>query len=123
MSGGRQRVVVEHPRARQARVTRWSVARDIGEQTELGELFVRSLVRAQLRQALRAAGIVLVIVAGGPLLLAGVPGAARLRLLGLPASWLLLALCVQPVWIATAFWQVRRAERIEEEFARVVERS
>ncbi|GAB3674294.1 hypothetical protein GCM10027589_44270 [Actinocorallia lasiicapitis] len=119
----RERVVVAHPRAQQARVARWRLARDIGEQTELGAVFVRSLIRAQLVQALRTVGVVAAVVGGLPLLLAYVPVLARWRLFGLPVSWLLLALCVQPVWIVTGFWHVRRAERIEADFARMVESS
>lgn len=55
------------------------------------------------------------VVTGLPALLALVPAVARARLGGVPLSCIVLALGIQPVWIAVAFRQLRRAERAERE--------
>jgi uncharacterized membrane protein (DUF485 family) len=99
------------------------VVRDIDEQTELGAVYVRSLMRAQLRLALVTSLIVLTVVGGLPLLFALVPKLSGLRILGVPVPWLVLALCIPPVWIVTAAWHVRQAERTERDFTEIVERS
>jgi hypothetical protein len=99
------------------------VTRDLDEQTALGAVYVRWLVRAQLRLALFTSLIMVMAFGGLPLAFVVVPGLYRLRLLGVPLPWLVLALCVQPVWILTAAWHVRRAERTERDFTEVVERS
>lgn len=122
MSG--QRIVVTSPRTGAARVRgRWPVSRELGEQTELGAVLLSSLMRAQLRQAWLTCGVVVGVTGIMPVLFAVVPWLARGRVAGVPVSWLVLGLCVQPVWIVVSFWQVRRAERLEDEFTRVVERS
>lgn len=119
-----RRVTVTSPRTHAARVPRrWPVARDLDEQTELGAVYTRALMRAQLRLALCTVGIVAAVVAGLPLAFALAPPLGRARLWGMPVPWLVLGLCVQPIWIATAGRHVWRAERIEREFVELVERS
>jgi hypothetical protein len=100
----------------------WSIADDLDEQTELGTLFARALVRAQLRVAAATVAVVAPLVAGLPLLLDLVPAAGRARLHGVPVSWLVLALGIQPVWVLTGARHVRRAERVERDFVRLVGR-
>ncbi|MDL4771154.1 MULTISPECIES: hypothetical protein [Thermomonosporaceae] len=100
----------------------WSIADDLDEQTELGALFARALVRAQLRAAAATVAIVAGVVAGLPLLLDVTPALCRARLHGVPVSWLVLALGIQPVWVLTGARHVRRAERIERDFVRLVGR-
>jgi hypothetical protein len=119
-----RRVPVTSPRTRAPRTVRhWPVTRDLDEQTELGAVYVRSLMRAQLRLALLTSLIMVVALGGLPAVFTVVPGLSRSRLLGVPLPWLVLALCVQPVWIVTAAWHVRQAERTERDFTDVVERS
>ncbi|MCP2338435.1 hypothetical protein [Actinomadura rupiterrae] len=99
----------------------WNIAADLDEQTELGAVYVRTLVRAQLRTAFGTGGIVLAVVAALPLLeLAS--GPARGRMLGLPLPWLLLAAGIQPLWILAARRQARLAESAEHDFVRLVSR-
>ncbi|MBW8480888.1 hypothetical protein [Actinomadura parmotrematis] len=132
--GGTRRVLVTSPRTERACSERaavrartgghgWSLAHDLDEQTELGAVFARTLIRAQLRCALLAGGTVAAVLAVLPALLVWEPVLGRRRLLGVPLPWLLLALAVQPVWIAVAARHVRQAERIEAEFAALVDRS
>lgn len=79
---------------------------------------VPALIRAQLRTALGTGAVVLTVLAGLPALLALVPELARTRVHGLPLPGLVLAFGVQPVWIAVALRQLRRAERAERELPR-----
>ncbi|GAA3509057.1 hypothetical protein [Actinomadura keratinilytica] len=120
-----RRVAVSNPRTHRARRgpvgTGWSIARDLDEQTELGAVYARALIRAQLRSALLTAGAVLTAIIGLPLLLTLVPALARARVHGVPLAWPLLVLGVQPVWIILAVRQLWRAERTEREFARFVD--
>ncbi|MBO2452506.1 hypothetical protein J4573_35820 [Actinomadura barringtoniae] len=130
-----RRVVVANPRTRWARSAassampdcgreaRWTMAQELDEHTELGAVFVRSLIRAQLRTALLTLAIVTAVVIGLPLLLMTMPALCRSRLYGVPLPWLGLALFVQPLWIAAAARHLRQAERTEREFARLVDRS
>ena len=109
-----RRVRVTSPRT--ARSRRTTVASEIDAQTELGEVFMRSLMRSQLRLA---AGVLLTLVltvGALPLLFATVPALQHGHLLGVPLAWLLLGGAVYPVLVALAVLYVRRAERNERDF-------
>ena len=95
----------------------------LDEQDVVGELLVRSLVRAQLGLALRV-GLALAVALGGlPLLFAVAPGTRDVQVLGLPLPWLVLAGLVYPALVAAGWAYVRVAERNERDFAELVERS
>lgn len=87
------------------------------EQTQVGELYLQGLLRAQLRLAVRVlvrgAGAVLALV----LLLAAVPGAQELRVGPVPLTWLLLGVLVYPALVVAAWVYTRAAERTERRFA------
>ncbi|GAA0557396.1 hypothetical protein [Actinomadura livida] len=87
-----------------------------------GPAEARALIRTQLRIALGTCAVVLTGVAGLPVLLAAVPAVARARVHGAPLWWLVLALGVQPVWIAVSRRQLRRAEQAERDLAGPVDR-
>ncbi|MFG2086248.1 MULTISPECIES: hypothetical protein [unclassified Spirillospora] len=87
-----------------------------------GTAEVRALIRTQLRIALGTCAIVVSTVTGLPVLLATVPAIARARVHGVPLWWLVLALGVQPLWIAVSRCQLRRAERAERDLTRPVGR-
>ncbi|WP_067884993.1 hypothetical protein [Actinomadura chibensis] len=78
-----------------------------------GPAETRALIRVQLGIALRTGAVVLAAVAGLPALLALVPAVARARADGVPVWWTVLAAGLQPLWVATALWQLKRAERAE----------
>lgn len=78
----------------------------------------RALVRAQLRIALQTAAVVLAVTAAIPALLALARGLGGIRPFGLPPSWLLPVLGVQPLWVITALVQLHRAERAERDHTR-----
>ncbi|MFP5336118.1 MAG: hypothetical protein ACLGIV_12495 [Actinomycetes bacterium] len=118
-----RRVRVTSPRMRAARrPPSRSVTRDIDEQTAIGEVYMRSLVRTQLRLAVGALTAFALSVGGLPLLFAVAPGLRSLTVLGLPAPWLLLGLLVYPLVGVTAWAYVRAAERAERDFADLVSR-
>ncbi|MDL4819916.1 hypothetical protein [Actinomadura opuntiae] len=79
---------------------------------------VRALVRAQLRIALETAAIVLAVAAAVPALPVLAPGLGRIRPFGVPLSWLLPVLVVQPLWMLAALRHLRRAERAERDLTR-----
>ena len=82
-------------------------------ESEVGQVFVRSLIRSQLRLALVVAGGFLVILAAFPALLALVPGLAETRLAGVPFGWILLGAGIYPVIGLAAWLYIRTAARNE----------
>lgn len=119
-----QRVVVTHSRTRAARPgARYGVVRDVREQTALGEVYVRGLMRAQLRLAAVVCGTVLLVLGSLPLLLTWLPSYRRLTVLGVSLPWLVLGAPVYALLVAAGALYVRRAERHEREFATRVHRS
>jgi membrane protein implicated in regulation of membrane protease activity len=71
--------------------------------------------RRQLRLALGALALLALLLLGLPLALAAAPGWDRLRLAGVPLSWLAVAVLPYPVLALLAGWQLRRAERTEQD--------
>jgi hypothetical protein len=120
-TGARARVVVTSPRTRAATRPRHPGTREIDEQTRLGEVYMRSLIRSQLRLALSVCTVVTCLVGGLPALFILAPRLGRLRLLGVPLPWLLLAGLIYPLFVACAWWYVRQAEHTERDFAELVD--
>lgn len=123
---GRQprRVTVTRSDARAARLGPGAAGRrDLHEQTQIGDLFIRSLMRAQLHLALRLGGVFGVLLALLPLLFAYVPRVRHVHVLGLPLPWLVLGVLVYPGLVAVAVVYVRQAERNEQDFVDLVDRS
>ena len=92
------------------------------EQTEVGELYLQGLLRAQLRLALTVIGVGALALLGLPLLFATVPATRSLEVLGLPFPWVVLGVLLYPAMVAVAAWYVRHAERLERSFTDVVAR-
>ncbi len=86
---------------------------EIDEQTTLGAAYVRSLMRSQLRAGLTAFGVLALTAATLPLFFGA---------LGRPVVvWTVLGFGCYPVLVLIAWWYVRRAERNERDFARLVQ--
>lgn len=114
------RVRVTGPSRRRAAVVRPAGAREIDAETELGEIFMRSLLREQLRLAARVLGLMAVTVGVLPVVFHLFPGLTDTRVSGVPLSWLLLGLLVYP-WLLLLGWRyVRRAEANERDFTDLV---
>lgn len=94
---------------------------EVEEQTEVGEVLLRGLLRAQLGISLRLAGLVVLPLAALPLLFTLVPALSEVTLLGLRLPWLVLGLLVYPVLLLVGWTHTRLAERTEQEFADAVE--
>lgn len=117
-----ERVRITSPRTVAARSrARRSNASEIDALTRLGEVYVQSLMRAQLRLAVYVVTALAVTLGGLPLLFRLVP-VGRVHLLGVPLTWLLLGFAVYPWLLVLAWWYVRRAERNEAAFEDLVER-
>lgn len=113
----RARVRVTSPRTSAARTRKVSIASEIDEQTRLGEVYITSLMRSQLRLAL---GVLLVLASTLgvlPLLFAAVPGLAGIHLLGVPLPWILLTVVAFAEIIGLGAFYVRRSERNEATFS------
>lgn len=91
-------------------------AGDIDAQTPLGDVYLGSLLRAQLGLALRILGVLAVTVGSLPLLFHLFPSLGDVDLAGVPLAWLLLGVLVYPWLIVLGVWFVRRAERNERDF-------
>lgn len=98
------------------------MTREIDAQTEVGELYMRSLLASQLRLALLVLGAVAVLLGGLPALFVLVPEVRSVEVLGLPLPWLLLGGIVYPLLIGMGWFYVRQAERTEGDFADLVDR-
>ncbi|WP_242892165.1 hypothetical protein [Actinomadura litoris] len=83
----------------------------------------RALIRVQLRAALTTGATVMIVVTGLPLLLALAPALGRLRADGVPLAWAVLALGIQPVWVAASLLHLRRAEGAERALTRQTSRT
>jgi len=113
----RQRVRVTSPRTSATRTRAVSIASEIDEQTRLGEVYITSLMRSQLRLAIGVLGVVAVTLGALPLLFWLVPGISRLDLLGIPLPWILLTVVAFAEVITLGWLYVRQAERNEHNFS------
>ncbi|WP_346622715.1 hypothetical protein [Blastococcus montanus] len=118
-----RRVRVTSPRTGAARAQRIPAAREIDAQTLLGEVYMSSLLRSQLRLALLSLAAVVVLVGGIPLFFWLLPGLSTVQVLAVPLPWLLLAFAVYPVLLVIGWLYVRAAERNERDFTDVLDRS
>jgi hypothetical protein len=94
---------------------------EIAEKTEVGDVVLRSLLSAQLRLALLVLTIFGSVLGGIPLLFVASPHLSRLKLLGIPAPWLVVGLGVFPLLWAIARLYVHFAERNEGEFVELAD--
>ena len=113
--GGRapRRVAVTSPQ------TRIALAGRRGPLVRAPRLTADELERAervrgrQLSRAITALLAVAAFLVGVPVLLDLLPQLDDVRLLGIPVSWLAVAVLPWPVLTGLAWWQLRRAENVE----------
>lgn len=120
--GPRRRVVVSRTARREVFQDDRPGGAEIDEQTAVGETYMRSLVRTQLRLALAMLAVALVPLASLPMIFALAPGVGRLSVGAVPLPWLLLGIVVYPMLVLVGWRYVRQAERNEAEFIRIVSR-
>ncbi|MEU6303786.1 hypothetical protein [Streptomyces chartreusis] len=110
----RRVVVTGPPRSRRPASGYYRPRTEIDEQTTLGHTYVRSLMRTQLRAGLTVFAVLGLLIGPLPLLFAAMPDARGLE-------WLVLGFCLYAPMVLLARWYVRRAERNERDFVRLVE--
>ncbi|HEY2044756.1 MAG TPA: hypothetical protein VGH11_18925 [Jatrophihabitans sp.] len=116
-----RRVRVVHPRtAAVRRVPSRGVLHEMGDETVLGEIYLRSLVRSQMRLGLLVCACAALTLGGTALWMALDPGLDHRHWLGMPAGWLILGIAVYPVLIGMGAYFVRHAEHNERDFAVLV---
>ncbi|KPI08730.1 hypothetical protein OK074_3517 [Actinobacteria bacterium OK074] len=109
-----RRVVVTGPPRRTPRApVHYRPRTEIDEQTTLGHAYVRSLMRSQLRAALTVLAVLVLLVGPLPLAFATIGNGGL--------EWAVLGFCLYPPLVLLARWYVRRAERNEKDFVRLVE--
>lgn len=116
-----ERVRVTGPPRGQRPRPRRSPAREIDAQSELGTLFLRSLIRTQFRLALGVITTLAVVVGGLPLLFAWFPKLGQLQVLGMPLAWVVLGFGCYPLFVVLGLVYVRAAARNERAFTDVLE--
>jgi sterol desaturase/sphingolipid hydroxylase (fatty acid hydroxylase superfamily) len=122
MAATPRRVTVVSPRTTAARTRRVAVTEEIDEQTGVGDAFMQSLIRSQLRLGLLVLAALGAVVGLLPLLFAVAPGVRNTDVLGVPLAWIVLGFLVYPVLAALGWFYVRQAEGTERDFAELVER-
>ncbi len=115
------RVRVTGPRRQATRARAVSIASEIDDQTRLGEVYITSLMRSQLRLALGVVAVLVLTLGALPLLLHFVPAAGRLTVFGVRLPWLVLTLGAFSEILALGWFYVRRAERNEDDFSDLLE--
>lgn len=95
--------------------------RQIDAETRLGEIYLGSLVREQLRLALWCLLALAATVGSLPVVFLWLPHLAEVRVVGVPLPWLVLGILVYPFLALLGWLYVRAAERNEDDFADLVE--
>jgi putative solute:sodium symporter small subunit len=119
-----ERVRVTSPWTDRPRVRpRPTATSEIDAQSDVGEIYLRTLLRAQLRLAFSILVALGSTIGALPVLFVLAPELSSHQVLGMPVSWGMLAFGCYPLLVFLAWRYVRLAERNERAFARVVERS
>lgn len=86
-----------------------------------GDLYVRSLIRAQLRVAIVTAAAFAILLAATTTALALVPEVRMATVGGIPIVWIVLGAAVYPVVLLVAVLFVRAADRNEKRYRSLAE--
>lgn len=116
------RVRITNPLTTASPHLRRSVAQEIDESTSIGEVYMRSLIRSQLRLALVVMFTLMLSVGMLPIVFVMFDSITTFRVAGVPLPWWILGLLVYPFLIALGFLYTRQADRAERDFAELVER-
>lgn len=119
--GPTERVRITSPLSSAPAHVRSTVGQEIDEATGVGEVYMQSLIRSQLRAALTVTITLLLTVVSLPLLFWWVPGLNQVSLFGVPVAWLVLGAGVYGGVILVGWLYVRHAERAERLFTELVE--
>jgi hypothetical protein len=115
------RVRVTNPLTSAPTHVRRSVRQEIDESTGVGEIYMRSLIRSQLRAALAVALTLMLSIGALPLVFLYFATVTEFEVLGVPAPWIILGVLVYPGLFALGWVYIRQAERAERDFTELVE--
>jgi DNA-binding LytR/AlgR family response regulator len=99
-----------------------AASQELAEQSHLGDVLLRGLMRAQLALALRLALVVVIGLGGLPLLFAFAPPIGTVTVFGVNLPWLLLGVAAYPFLFGVGYAFVRLAEQNERDFTALVKR-
>lgn len=116
-----KRVVITGPRRDVHRRRPRPITDEIDDQTRVGKVYVRALIRTQLLLGLSTVALVVLPLVLMPLVFGAWPAVRRLEVGPMPLWWLLLGILVYPAILAVGWWYVRQADRTEKQFTDLVE--
>jgi len=110
------RVRITSPLTTASPHVRRTVQQEIDESTGIGEVYVRSLVRSQLRAALTVITTLMLTLGALPIVFWLLEDLRELSLLGIPLPWVVLAVAVDPGLFLLGWLYVRQADKSERDF-------
>ncbi len=116
------RVRVTASRRAAPRLATRAVADELTDQTTVGDIFVRGLMRAQLRLAASVLLLMILLLGGLPIIFAVLPQTRSVYVGPVPLPWLTLGLLIYPATALLARYYVRASERLEAAFVDVMGR-
>jgi len=93
---------------------------EIDAQSPVGEIYMKSLIRSQLRIAIAMLVAIGLGIGGIPLLVWFAPEATDVTLFGIPVVWVFLGGVAYPVLVVVGWLYVRQAERNERQFSELI---
>lgn len=94
--------------------------RELAELSRIGELYLRALMRQQLRLSMLVTIALFLGLGAQPLVDWFWPEFASLRVLDIPLTWILLGALSYPFLVLCGYYYVVRSEAIDEEFGDLV---
>ncbi len=117
------RIRITHPRTDAARrMPNRPPSREIDEQTDIGELYMTSLIGSQRALAVGVCLVVFTFLLGIASIAAVFPHWGDIRLFGISLPWVVLGFAVYPVLICLAAYLVRQSDRNEDAFVDLMRR-
>jgi hypothetical protein len=110
------RVRITSPLTTASPHVRRTVQQEIDESTGIGEVYVRSLVRSQLRAALTVITTLMLTLGSLPIVFWLLEDLSELSFLGIPLPWVVLAVAVYPGLFLLGWLYVRQADKSERDF-------
>jgi hypothetical protein len=114
------RVRITSPLTTASPHVRRTVQQEIDESTSIGEVYVRSLVRSQLRAALTVITTLMLTLGALPIVFWLLKDLSQLSILGIPLPWIVLGVAVYPGLFLLGWLYVRQADKSERDFAALV---
>jgi hypothetical protein len=114
------RVRITSPLTTASPHVRRTVQQEIDESTGIGEVYVTSLVRSQLRAALTVVTTLMLTLGALPVVFWLLDDLTQLALFGVPLPWIVLAVAVYPGLVLLGWLYVRQADKSERDFAALV---